>query len=228
MAASSKTLHIAQTSLARFFARHQTVYYWTFTFAECVSDKSLADHRWKPFEDLIKRRGGELLVFWELQDRGAWHVHCVTDVYLDVNWLRPWMMARGWGQMMKVKRVASRSTWVPGRGWVRDEREEEKLVRYLLKYLTKCLRVVSAFKKKAFGGSAAAKAGTTLFKWLPEEKPGAYLYYYGRQLYREIYGRVPVFSEVNDFGAFMRLLMQMGYEATGWCDVDPLWEPPGG
>ena len=217
MPASGKSLYIAQVSLSRFFAKHETVYYWTFTFEECLANKAEAERRWKPFVDLVHRRGGEHLEFWELQERGAWHVHCVTEVFFDVNWLRPWMVARGWGRIMNVKRVCSRRVWVDQVGWQRDEREEARLVRYLTKYLTKCMAGTSAFKKKAFGATATAKAGTTIFKWLPEFKPGAYLYYYGRQAFFEMFGRAPSWKA-------MGLVMRIGYELTGWCDVDPLCE----
>lgn len=215
MPASQKTLYIARRSLEQFFARHEVVYYWTFTFGEVVGDKGEANRRWKPFVDLVKRRGGDHLEFWELQERGSWHVHCVTDLYFDVKWLRPWLVKRGWGPQMVAKRVGSRRVWKDGAGWVRDEREEERLVRYLMKYLTKCLCVAATFKTKAFGSSARAKIGTTVFKWLPEIKPGAYLYYYGRQVFFDMFGAYP---KLRDMGCVLRL----GYESTGWCDVDPL------
>lgn len=220
MAAAGKSLFIAQQSLTRFFARRDVVYYWTLTFAENLLDKAEAERRWKPIVDLIKRRGGEHLEFWELQERGAWHVHFVTDIYIDVVWFREWTVKRGWGPIMKVKAVRSPRRWNPDKHtWERDDRLEAGLIRYLLKYLTKCFRQTIAFKTKAFGGTVRSKVGNTHFKWVPEVHPGAYLYFHGRQLYQTLFGHGPTFEDLN-------FVIRLGYEATDWGSVDFLYEPP--
>lgn len=226
MPASSKTRFIAEESLRNFFVSHPTVYYWTFTLVD-LCNKTEAERRFKPFKDLIARRGKEMLEFWELQERGAWHVHLVTDAYLDVNWLRPWMVARQWGPQMKVKRVQSPRRWIAGEGWVLDDREAWGLVKYLLKYLTKCFRegstsMVAAFgKKKVFGGTRGSRIGTTRFAWNPKlvGKPGAMFYHYGRQLFIELWGRKPVWKE-------LWVVLSMGYELTDWESFDPFYQPP--
>lgn len=214
MPASSKTRYIAEASIRAFFARHPVTFYWTFTFAEVVHDKGVAEARFKPLVDLIRRRGGEHLEFWELQARGCWHVHLLTDTFLDVNWLRPWLKKRGWGPQMKVVKVQAQRVWVDGEGWVRDDRGEARLVRYLCKYLTKAFAAASHFKKKAFGGSARARIGTTIFKWVPWFNPWAYLYAKGAERFRLRQGRCPRFSE-------MGLVMRIGYHVSGWANVDP-------
>jgi hypothetical protein len=214
--ASTKSLYIAQESIKALFARHEVVFYWTFTApSEGLPDKTEAERRFKPFKDLIARRGGDLLHFWELQERGAWHVHCLTNKYLDVKWLRPWMVARGWGPIMKVIRVESKRVWVDGQGWTRDERSEAKLIGYLTKYLTKCFRE-GRFYKKVFGGNARSKIGTTLFRWVPWEKPGAYLYFWGAQLFRELYHKLPRFTDIE-------YCIRLGYEVCNWEDRDPIF-----
>lgn len=221
MAASGKSLYIAQESIRTLFSKHEVLYYWTFTApSEGLPDKEEAERRFKPFKDLISRRGGELLYFWELQQRGAWHVHCLTDKYVDVNWLRPWMEQRGWGPIMKVKRVMSRRVWVDGQGWTRDDRSEAKLISYLVKYLTKCFRVGCTVNKKVWGGCARSKIGTTMFKWVPWIKPGAYLYYYGKAVFIQIHGVLPRFRDIEQ-------CIRIGYDITRWCEVDPWYYETG-
>lgn len=215
MAASSKTRYIAEASIRAFFARHPVTFYWTFTFADEVLEKGEAQKRFKPLVDLIRARGGEHLEFWELHPSGhGWHVHLLTDLYLDVNWLRPWLVRRRWGPIMKVKKVQSRRVWIDGEGWVRDDREEARLVRYLCKYLTKAFAAASQFKKKCFGGSAQSKIGTTLFKWVPWLNPWSYLYAVGAARFRDHQGRCPRFTEMN-------LVLRIGYHVSGWSEVDP-------
>lgn len=248
--ASPKTAFIAEQSVRQFFLQHRVVYYWTFTIADCCTKKSEAERRFKPFKDLIRRRGKEMLEFWELQKRGAWHVHLVTDAYLDVNWLRPWMMERGWGPQMKVKRVQSKGVWVQDRGWVPDEREVAGLVRYLVKYLLKCIResdeAPAAFgHKKVFGGASktwwaagflaapfigpvkerrgrrGVFAGNTSFSWNPFVDGRP-----GAMLYS--YGKT-FFREL--YGSLpswrdVTHCIRLGYEYCNYEAFDPFYVPP--
>jgi hypothetical protein len=231
-----KTKHVAQLSVQQFIWRHPSTYYWTFTVHEVLEDKSEAMRRAKPFFDLVGRRQGlsrlasgevrrtegEYLAFWELQKRGSWHLHLLTSVWLDVNWLRPWMVARGWGQQMRVELVKV------GHGYTESGSGTQalgphtssgagKLARYLTKYLTKSLDDVKG--KKPFSGSCAAKAGTVGFAWCPEVNPYAYLFYWGRKLFFDLYGHPATF---RDF----RHCMRLGYETCNWQNVDPWMEPP--
>lgn len=217
MAGTRKSKHCACQNLRAFFGRHATVYYWTFTFAELLVDKAKAEERFKPLRDKIARMGGEELHFWELQKRGAWHVHLVTDVYLDVKELRPWMVERGWGPIMKVIRVQSPVRWVDGQGWVRHQDAEEKLIAYLVKYLTKAFRDGDRWKKP-WGGSASARSWTTSFKWVPWINPGTWLYHWGREIFFQINGRLPRFSDVG-------ACIMLGYFDSGWNNVDPWYFP---
>jgi hypothetical protein len=235
-----KTKHVAAVSVQNFLWRHPTTYYWTFTVHEVLEDKAEAMSRAKPLFDLIgrktglsragdgpaKKTQGEYLAFWELQKRGSWHLHLLTSVYLDVNWLRPWMMARGWGQQMRVElvRVPFRdgldtegNRWYAGVANTRGN-GGLRLARYLTKYLSKSFCDVPG--KKPFSGSAAAKSGTIGFAWCPEVNPMAYLYYWGRKLWFELYGTAPRFDQI---GAVCRL----GFEDCDWASVDPWMDPPG-
>lgn len=231
-----KTKHVAQVSVQNFLWRHPSTYYWTFTVHEVLDDKTEALRRAKPLFDLIgrkegltltashdlKKQRGEYLAFWELQKRGSWHLHLLTSVYLDVNWLRPWMMARGWGQQMRVELVKV------GHGYVESgsgcqalgphaSSGASKLARYLTKYLTKSLDDVKG--KKPFSCSQSSRAGTVGFCWEPGTNPYAYLFYYGRQVFFDLYGRP---AEFFDY----RHCMRLGYESCAWADVDPFMEPP--
>lgn len=213
MPASAKTSYLAEQSILRFCSNHEAVFYWTFTFEQNVVEKSEAERRFRPLKDLLRRREAHYLHFWERQSRGAWHVHMLVNIYIDVTWLRPWLVERGWGPIMKVIKVEHRGFHAGKYGWVVDDRNIRRLVWYLRKYLTKSLEE-STGKKKAFGGSVSARAGTTRFKWLPQFHPTAYLYYYGAQAYRELWGPVVPLGAIA-------LCVRMGYELTNWCAQDP-------
>jgi len=224
-------------SVEQFLWRHPSTYWWTFTFADCLEEKSVAMKRAKPFFDLVARRTGlsrggdsiektkgEYLSFWELQTRGAWHLHVLVSCFFDVNWLRPWMVKRGWGQQMRVEFVRvshtmSSSEWSGGQApGPHTSHGASKLGRYLTKYLTKSVDDVKG--KKPFSGSYSAKAGTVKFSWLPEQNPYAYWFYWGRGVFFDLYGRPANF---RDF----RHVMRLGYEACDWVALDPWTEPPG-
>jgi hypothetical protein len=232
----AKSLELARLSIEQFFHRNfGNTYFWTFSEpgrkeGELLWTKDEAEAHFKPFRDLCARRGFELLVVWERQERGAWHPHCLLNHFVDVNRLRPWMMVRGWGQQMKVVRVMGSCKGnsyppIPGRGrgqWVLSG-ESAGLARYLTKYLTKGFRDDPATasgpcrKKKMFSGSRAVKMGNTKFKWMPEIKAGAYLWHHGRALFFQIFDRHPYWKE-------MGFVIRLGVETTGWADIDPLWE----
>lgn len=213
-----KTRFSAEFSLAAFFNRHPVVYFGTFTLAENVTSKAEAERRFKPFKDLVKRRGGSFLCFWERQVRGAWHVHCLFTTYLDVLWLRPWMVARGWGQWMKIKRC-ERRTVHQGDKWGVDLSSVQGLMRYLVKYVTKSLTDDYGEKMRPFGGDRPSKACTVAFQWCPWENPCSYLWHLGRSLYRQMYGEFPDWREAS-------LLIRMGAEDCDWWATDPWFIPP--
>jgi len=203
---------------------------------EVLEDKAEALRRAKPLFDLIGRRAGlarvgthvkkergSYLAFWELQKRGSWHLHLLTSVFIDVNWLRPWMVKRGWGQQMRVELVKVGNSYVDdGTGrqcsGPHTSSGAHRLANYLTKYLTKSLDDVPV--KKPFSGSAAAKCGTIGFCWCPEVNPYAYFFYWGRRLFFDIHGRCPSFHE-------FRYVMRLGYEDCGWAEIDPWTDPPG-
>lgn len=241
-----KTREVASVSVQQFIWTRVNVYYWTFTIHEAITDKEVAMARAKPFFDLIRRRTelrdyhtgakrsyypGSYLAFWELQTRGAWHLHLLTGVRFDVNWLRPWMVERGWGQQMRVEyvnpahrcTVASsdpRDLTAPVPGVCNSSNGGRRLARYLTKYLTKSLDEVPG--KKAFNASREARFATTGFAWAPWVSPYSYFFYYGRELFVQLYGRQPLFFGGDD----LRHLMRLGYEAVEWWLRDPWMDPP--
>ena len=223
-----KTLEIARVSLERFFLRNVAtgVWFWTFSepgrkLGEPLWTKDEAEQHFKPFEDLCRRKGVELLVVWQLQARGSWHPHCLINRYMDVVKLRAWMMDRGWGPQMKAVKATVNEMWVPGRhgdAWVHDASSYKPLCEYLVRYLTRSLAgVATAKRKKCFGGSHSMKAGTVMFKWMPEIRAGSYLWNSGRSLFVELFGKAPGFRD-------MALVIRLGVEETGWANVDFLWQ----
>src|SRR6187431_2309631 len=136
----AKTLLVAQTSIENFFLTHADVYFLTFTEpgrkeGESCWTKDEAEKHFKPFRDYCSRRGVALLVVWERQKRGSWHPHCLIDKFLDVNWLRAWMVERGWGTQMRVEWLTRhvRTTYEEGRKSSVNSYTPgaQKVVRYL-------------------------------------------------------------------------------------------------
>lgn len=230
-----KTYFLARVSIDEFFERHQSVFFWTFSApgddrpaeVEAWRDKDHAAECFKPFADMCRRRGINLLCFWELQQRGVWHVHCLLDTRLDVNWLRPWMVARGWGQQMLVIRFWY-SHYFNGNGYVNGWRSSthgvfqdvENLKRYLLKYLTKSRREMTRLGtpgKKSFGGSRGAKRGTVAFDWAPWVNPCKYLYNAGIDRASALRCCWDSWSDV------WRKAVIEGVHVTGWDEHDWLW-----
>lgn len=238
----------AELSIAEFFRQNKAVWFLTFTepgrnegrtvlpdgrVAEVIGTevywtKTQAEEHFKPFEDWLRRRGAKHLVFWERQKRGAWHPHVLVNKYCDVKAVRWFMMDRGWGQIMKFKRVVSEGSHNPkGHG---ESVAPEQLTRYLIKYLTKAYTCEP--RKKFFGGSrgclVAPLTGSlekgekrvVLWKWNPWlETPHGYLYEMGVEPFNVLYGRAPTFCDVRE-------CMRLGYQVADWGSVDPWYDPP--
>lgn len=236
----AKTVHVARVSIENFFLRHKNVYFLTFSEpgrseGEAYWTKDEAESHFKPFRDYCSRRGLELLVFWERQKRGAWHPHCLVDGRIDVNFMRPFMVKRGWGQQMKFKWITRKTSYSfsdsGGVHVVESCPEALSLARYLTKYLTKSMHSSGvATHKKCFGGSSAAKAGGTSFRWVPWVKPGAMLYAAGLSFFLQLNGG----QSVSRYELFRRTsdIIRLGVEVTDWASLDPWWEfqfpePPG-
>lgn len=222
----AKTRYIAERSAEQFLQRHKHVYFITFTRPGheldrpgFTRDKGECEKQFRPFKDRVRREGGEMLEFWERQKRGAWHVHCLVNKRYNAVELREWMMARGWGSQMFIKYVRKEM------GYRSDDTHGsvscKALVKYLVKYLTKSFTDDAVEpRKKFFGGSKGAKVGNVNFKWIPSIQPGAMLYFYGRQLWYEAFGKAPRFDDMRD-------VIACGVEAVDWLSVDPWYLPFG-
>ena len=236
-----KTRYLAELSIEQFIEHNSgRCWFWTFSepprFGDPPSDnpavqarrdsfigplparwsKDEAESHYKPFKDWCARRGVKMVTVWERQKRGSWHPHVLVNHYIDVNWLRPWMVERGWGPQMKVESLHHKRT-VEGGRWTVFEGGAQHVIRYLTKYLTKSRTGVEDYKKKIFSASKSVKVGNTHFRWLPEIRPGAMLYHFGRSLFHQLYGELPTFRD-------MMACIRLGVEDTGWADVDFLWE----
>lgn len=216
----AKTRYLAEQSLYAFARRHPLFYFWTLTFADHVDDKDEANKRFKPLQDRLTRSGAEFHAFWERTKIGRWHLHFVTNTYLDVNELRPWLMARGWGQQMRVQRIEASPARFDGHTWRSDESCVKRVVLYLVKYCTKALVDESGQRKKVYSASQGAKCGTVKFQWVPWVNPTAYLFYWGKLQWFDLYGETP------DFKIF-HAVVRLGVEVTNWLEIDPWWMPSG-
>jgi len=221
---SRKSIHIFKGSVERYFAENEDVYYWTFTFHDNVTDKAEAEKRFKPFRDRVTKRGGSMIGVWEKQKRGAWHVHVLINYFENVNEIRPWMVARGWGQMCKVERVMRIKTCKDGK-WETDRRSEIKIWKYLIKYLCKGKREIQESacmidkKKKLLIYMNRCKVGTTRFSWMPSENPASMIYYWGKRFYFELWRKFATFRQYS-------LIMKLGAEYLNYYDEDPFYLDP--
>lgn len=212
--------------MEEFFRRNRDVYFITFTEPGRPDGvywtKDEAEKHFKPFRDLCARRRVELIVVWEKQQRGAWHPHCLVNQYFDVNTLRPWMVERGWGQIMRLEWVTRHraSVWAQPHAAQMEHCHMGRIMRYLSKYLCKSLHDPEARfadKSKVFGASRSAKAGGTSFRWAPWVRAGSMLWYYGQEFFVLFHGRQPRFLDSME-------VIRLGVEATDWASCDPLWE----
>ena len=218
-----KSRFIAEQSIERFLTVQPRVWFWTFTQPGQIEgvllwNKTEAERALKPFLDKLRRARVEHLVIWEMQKRGAWHPHILLNRYFDVNSIRAFMVKRGWGPQMKAELVKDGSN--PSRHQATAE-----LLSYLLKGLKRYLlkaRTDDAVepRKKFFGGTMASKVGNIKFAWNPAtDTAHSFLYYYGRNLFCEMFGAAPHFRDLP-------IVMRLGVEDRDWLSVDFLYEPP--
>jgi len=182
-------------------------------------------------EDWIRRNYPEAswMGVWELQDRGAWHPHFITDTRIDVNAMRAFAVSVGFGQIMKVKRVIDRKRLEvavrclrPGKvvdldSWV------GQAVRYLSKYLIKghdgLAEVQAARHSLMFAGGKRGKLWSSSCR-----KVGfaARAFRLGMDWYWALYRRLP--KRPDQF----REVMDLGWEAMRTCPDDSVprqeWE----
>lgn len=224
----AKTRFIAEESIVNLIRKNPGgVYFYTFTepgrqAGESYWTKTEAEEHLKPFLDLLRRRGASFLVFWELQRRGAWHPHVLLNRRFDARWLRAWMMERGWGVQMELRQVRCGGEGCDGTNPINIS--VQRLVRYLVKYLTKASTNDSIEpRKKFFGGSSNAKVGTVQFRWAPWINPTAMLWNEGKAVYCQLWGIPPV----SKWLALSPLFIRMGVEVVDWLSVDPWWLPTG-
>lgn len=225
--AGLKTLEVARVTLEGFFRRHSDVFFWTFTEPGRKADepfwtKHEAEDHFKPFRDSLRRKGIAHVVVWERQKRGAWHPHVLVNRYLDVNLVRPFMVDRGWGKIMKVIRCSRVSvTSYDGQGGVKTSQTmpgARGIVSYLTKYLTKSLHFTEGCaNKKVFGVDRGSRRGTVNFKWHPSVRAGAWLYASGLALFLALNGELPRWKDTS-------YVIRLGVEDTGYAAVNPWWE----
>lgn len=224
MSSKAKTRYLAETSLYAFARRNPVFYFWSNSFrGDGIHDKTEAERRAKPLKDWLSRqvvggRPAEALFFWEQHPGGhGWHLHWVTNKYIDVNWFRPWMVDRGWGQQMKVKLVTANRARFNGDTWSCDEGHIRAVVLYLVKYVTKDIFDSGGVRKKVWSCTRACKCGTVRFAWVPWINPLSYLWYYGRQAWSSVSSRSPKLENFN-------LIYRLGLQVTGWGEIDPWCE----
>lgn len=230
-ATKGKTRHLAEWSIVAFFRTFPTsTYFLTLTEpgrkeGEPYWTKDEAEDHLRPLIDRFRRDGAAYLIFWEKQKRGSWHPHILVSRRYDVVWLRAWLTQRGWGQQLYAKYVnvpfAVRSR-AHGFGFGRQcasdlDMPAWRLVRYLVKYLTKSVVTDGSTRKKVFGGSRLAKTGTVQFKWIPQVNASSYLYHYGLEVFYAVEGRPPTFRDTS-------YIIRLGAENCDWLSVDPLWD----
>jgi len=127
-----KTAYILKLSLRwLLLGCYRSAYFWTLTFKENVTEMTEARRRFKSIADYLRRRGVFAVGAFQRQNRGAWHVHLVVTKYVDVNQLREFAMARGWGSFLNVRKVTVHDS---GPAAVKDI---ERVVHYISRYVSR-------------------------------------------------------------------------------------------
>jgi hypothetical protein len=91
----------------------ESLFMWTFTFAE-VLDIKATRKRWNYLLTLIKRRWPKLagLRVFELHKNHGLHVHLVTNRWIDVNVARELAQKAGWGRIHVMRIPPERACYL--------------------------------------------------------------------------------------------------------------------
>lgn len=179
-ATRGKTSYLTQVRLQRFLARYlPSVWLITFTFRENITDKSEAMRRFKPIADYLKRQKADWCGVWQQQRRGAWHLHMLVNRWQDVNVLREFAVARGWGQFINAEKV--------GDGGYRFM-DSKRVVSYLTRYLSRDMCEHVPMRVRLAAGTKPTAVGTVKFSWVHGV---ARAWRYGCELFSACYGYSP-------------------------------------
>jgi hypothetical protein len=90
-----------------------SLYMWTFTFAEVLNIKDTRK-RWNYLLTLMKRRWPKLagLRVFELHKNHGLHVHLVTNRWIDVNVARKLAKKAGWGRIHVMRIPPERASYL--------------------------------------------------------------------------------------------------------------------
>jgi hypothetical protein len=91
----------------------ESLYMWTFTFAEVLNIKDTRK-RWNYLLTLIKRRWPKLagVRVFELHKSHGLHVHLVTNRWIDVNVARELAIKAGWGRIHVMRIPPERASYL--------------------------------------------------------------------------------------------------------------------
>lgn len=166
----SRTAYLLEASLVRIMFQHDRSYLWTLTNAEPITDIAKVKRMSRALQDWIRRKGGTCAGVWEPQPKrsqklGApvWHLHFITNLFIPVNWLRPWLKARGWGNI-DVQRVDENKRCQATRGNPVLRTADLARANYLTKYLRKPITATPKHKPLVWYVNRA-KCGTIRFNW---------------------------------------------------------------
>lgn len=200
-----KNSYLTQVSLERFLSRNlPNVWLATFTFKENVTDKAEAYRRWKPIADLLKRHKVEWLGVWQQQRRGAWHHHVLINRYMDINRLRPFAVARGWGTFINLEKI--------GDGGYRFV-DTKRVVGYLTRYLSRDMCGHVPFRVRLVSAKRGLMAGSVRFSWV---EGMAKAWRVGCDLWAAVNGRIPR-TDRDRTSAF-----DMGLSVLGYLEFEPI------
>lgn len=133
----------------------------THTFRENLTDKEEAERRWRNLRQRIQRRYPNLkgVHVWQLQQRGAWHLHGVWSNFVDVNWLRAAAVECGFGPQIMLRTVSK------ARGGF-ESWDVRKVVNYVTRYFTRDFSSEIPRSSKLIGYIAGARVCTQKFSWV--------------------------------------------------------------
>lgn len=134
--------------------------FFTFTFAENVTDKAEAARRYRRLKERIKRRHPTVrwVGVWQRQRRGAWHFHAVVDRRMDVVWLRMAGKDCGFGAQLVARAIGE----APGfhQGW-----SGKRVANYVCRYITRDMVGEEESGLRVVDYCGDCRRATIAFRW---------------------------------------------------------------
>jgi hypothetical protein len=205
-----KTAYLVAVSVEWLLRRFQRCTFVTITAKECLADLHEAKRRFIPVANWFRRKNLVGVGVWQLQRRGAWHLHVLVSGRVEVAELRPFAVARGWGSQLNVKAVYAYKN--------RPETfalQVKRLGDYVSRYVTRDLSGNRGYQLVTYVGGA--RCGTVRFGWVGGV---AKVWRIGCEMFYEMFKRFPRWGD-SEFVLRLGLECVWGQSGFEWVAEHP-------